>query len=185
MTGLNLVIAVASPASPEVHELLARHLAVARRVTPLDHVHALDEAAVDDPALTFFAGREHGDLVGVAALRHLSDAHGELKSMHTSETARGRGIGEAMVRHILAVASGRGYERVSLETGTADVFAPARRLYERVGFRRCEPFGDYTANPYSTCMRITLNAHEASGPPPAGAQREPVSRRAPRLDPPL
>ena len=45
---------------------------------------------------------------------------------------------------------------MSLETGTMDVFAPARGLYTRVGFKPCEPFGEYTPNPYSTCMTIEL-----------------------------
>ena len=44
--------------------------------------------------------------------------------MHTSEEARGRGVGRAMVDHLLAVAADQHYRRVSLETGTADDFAP-------------------------------------------------------------
>jgi mannose-6-phosphate isomerase-like protein (cupin superfamily) len=35
-----------------------------------------------------------------------------------------------------------------------DAFAPARRLYQRMGFEVCEPFASYTANPFSTCMRL-------------------------------
>jgi len=62
-----------------------------------------------------------------------------------------------MVDHLLAVAAGRGYTRVSLETGTTDAFAPARRLYARAGFTTCEPFGEYTLNPCSTCMSIELD----------------------------
>ena len=35
-----------------------------------------------------------------------------------------------------------------------DVFAPARELYAAIGFTRCEPFGEYTENPYSVCMTL-------------------------------
>jgi hypothetical protein len=63
-----------------------------------------------------------------------------------------------MVDHLLAVAAARGYERVSLETGTANVFASARAMYERAGFTRCEPFGEYTVNPHSVCMTIAVTA---------------------------
>jgi putative acetyltransferase len=57
-----------------------------------------------------------------------------------------------MVEHLLEVARGRGYDRVSLETGTMDAFAPARELYAATGFAPCSPFGEYTANPHSVCM---------------------------------
>jgi len=59
-----------------------------------------------------------------------------------------------MVDHLLSVAADKGFERVSLETGTMDAFAPARLLYENVGFRTCAPYGEYTANPHSICMTI-------------------------------
>ena len=56
--------------------------------------------------------------------------------------------------HLLSVASSRGYDRVSLETGGTEAFVPARTLYESVGFVRCEPFGDYTVNEFSVCMTL-------------------------------
>ena len=62
-----------------------------------------------------------------------------------------------MVDHLLAVAAARNYQRVSLETGTMNAFAPARSLYTKVGFTPCEPSGEYTANPYSTCMTMIID----------------------------
>ena len=62
-----------------------------------------------------------------------------------------------MVDHLLAVAAALNYRRVSLETGTMDAFAPARSLYTKAGFMPCEPFGEYTANPYSACMTTTID----------------------------
>jgi putative acetyltransferase len=67
-----------------------------------------------------------------------------------------------MLRHLLQVASASGYERVSLETGTMAAFEPARRMYQSAGFRPCEPFGEYTTNPYSVCMTLALAS--SSGP---------------------
>jgi putative acetyltransferase len=145
-----------------VHALdLERHLAFSRATSPPGHVHALDIDGLLDPAVTFFSARRDGELLGVGALKQLDDSHAELKSMHTSETARGQGIGRAMVDHLLAVAADRGYRRVSLETGSMDAFAPARALYEKVGFTHCAPFGQYTDNPYSVCMTIAIDAHNA------------------------
>ncbi len=76
--------------------------------------------------------------------------------MHTAEATRGRGAGEALLRHLLASAKQQGFHQVSLETGNMDAFAPARRLYQKLGFEACEPFGSYTANPFSICMRMEL-----------------------------
>lgn len=76
--------------------------------------------------------------------------------MHTSESARGQGVGRAMIEHLLSVAAERSYERVSLETGTMAAFAPARALYESIGFAPCEPFGAYTESPNSICMTLRL-----------------------------
>ena len=50
----------------------------------------------------------------------------------------------------------RGYERVSLETGSMEAFAPARELYRRFGFERCPPFADYIEDSYSVCMTKVL-----------------------------
>lgn len=61
-----------------------------------------------------------------------------------------------MIDHLLSVAAARNYQRVSLETGTMNAFARARTLYTKVGFKPCEPFGEYTANGNSTCMTINV-----------------------------
>jgi putative acetyltransferase len=76
--------------------------------------------------------------------------------MHTTPAARRQGVGRAMIEHLLAVARTRGYQRVSLETGTMEAFAPARELYAAVGFVPCPPFADYTVNPHSVCMATTI-----------------------------
>ena len=140
----------------DVAALLGRHLEFAHEVTPADHVHALDVDRLVDPAVTFFSARLDGVILGVGALRRLDPTHAELKSMHTTSAARGHGIARAILARLLSEAIERGYERVSLETGTADAFLPARTLYASVGFRPCPAFGEYTDNPHSVCMTLTL-----------------------------
>jgi putative acetyltransferase len=121
-------------------------------------VHALDIAALLDPRITFYSARHDGRLVGVGALKELDARHGEVKSMHTAEAARGQGVGRAIVDHMLDVARQRGYRRVSLETGTGLAFAPASSLYTGIGFTPCEPFDGYTSNPHSVCMTLALGS---------------------------
>ena len=120
-------------------------------------MHALDLEALLAPTITFFGMRDgKGTLLAVGALRELGGDHGEVKSMHTIAEARGRGIGRAMLDHLLALARDRGYRRVSLETGTMAAFEPARRLYARAGFKKCQPFADYFVSPNSVCMTLEL-----------------------------
>jgi len=157
-----LVIAPDDPESGDVMALLESHLAFARAESPPEHVHALDVDRLLDPAVTFFSARRNGVVVGVGAIKRLDESHAELKSMHTSAAARRQGVAAAMVEHLLALAAAAGYQRVSLETGTMDAFAPARSLYTKLGFVECEPFASYTVNPYSTCMTIELEPGPAS-----------------------
>ena len=153
---MEVVIAVDDPRRDDVRALLEVHLAFSRAVTPPGHVHALGIDGLLDPAVTFFSARRGGRLMGIGALKRLDGTHAEVKSMHTSESARRQGVGRAMVDHLLAVAAACNYERVSLETGTMEAFEPARSLYSKVGFVPCEPFAEYTANPYSTCMTMVI-----------------------------
>ncbi len=110
-------IAVDDPRKPEVRALLERHLEFALAQTPPEHSFALDVEGLLDPAITFFSLRAHGSLLGIGAIKRLGPHHAEIKSMHTAEAARGRGIGRAMLTHLLDVARGRGFRRVSLEPG--------------------------------------------------------------------
>jgi putative acetyltransferase len=151
-------ITVDDPRAGDVRELLERHLAFAHANTPPEGVHALDVTGLLDPAVTLFSFRRGGELLAVGALKQLDRGHAELKSMHTAQAARGRGIGRAMLDHLIAVARERGCRRVSLETGSMDAFAPARSLYASAGFRLCGPFGDYSPSRTSTFMTLSLDA---------------------------
>jgi putative acetyltransferase len=75
-----------------------------------------------------------------------------VKSMHTLNTARRSGTGQAMVLHIIEAARAMGLKTLWLETGSFDYFAPARALYAKHGFKECGPYGDYKPDPYSTFM---------------------------------
>jgi putative acetyltransferase len=151
-----LEIAIDDPAADDVRALLATHLALARGSTPAEYSFALDVEQLRAPGITIFAARDGGRLVGVAALKRLDDDHAELKSMHTREADRGKGVGRSLIEQILAFAEERGYRRVSLETGTTGEFVPARALYARCGFEPCGPFGDYRPSPYNTFMTLSL-----------------------------
>jgi putative acetyltransferase len=151
------VIALDDPRRDDVRALLEQHLAFAHETTPVENIHALDLDGLLDPAITFFSLRVDGELLGVGAIKQLDPEHAEVKSMHTAASARRRGVGRAIVDHLVAVAAGRGARRVSLETGTGDAFAPARSLYTGAGFEECGPFGDYRETPDNMFMTRRLS----------------------------
>ncbi|UUX51084.1 GNAT family N-acetyltransferase [Nisaea acidiphila] len=142
----------------EIAALLSAHMDHGNAHSPPESVHALDIDGLRAPDITFWSVWEDGELLGCGAIRELSPEHGELKSMHTAARHRGKGVGRAMVEHILKEARARGYRRISLETGSMEAFAPARALYARFGFTECPPFGSYSLDPYSTFMTCELAA---------------------------
>jgi putative acetyltransferase len=151
-------ITVDDPRKPDVQALLERHLEFARGQTPPEHSFALNVDGLADPAITFFSLRDGGSLLGIGAIKRLGPQHAEIKSMHTAEAARGRGIGRALLDHLLAAARARGYRRVSLETGTTADFAPARALYHSAGFVPCGPFASYQPSEDNFFMTLDLEA---------------------------
>jgi putative acetyltransferase len=149
-------IAIDDPSAPDVRDLLETHLTFARAQTPPKDVHALDVEELADASVTLVSFRRGGELLAVGALKRLDGTHAELKSMHTRLSARGQGIARELVRYLLALARARGFNRVSLETGSMTAFEAARTLYAGAGFRECPPFGDYVDSPNSTYMTLHL-----------------------------
>lgn len=135
--------------SGDVVDLLRFHFDQMRSTSPPEACHVLPLDGLKDPAVTFWSAREQGRLVGVGALKELAPDHGEVKSMRTAPQALGRGVGSAVLAHIVSEAERRGYTRLSLETGSTEPFAAALRLYERDGFVPCGPFGDYQDTPFT------------------------------------
>lgn len=111
------------------------------------HVMAPEDLA--GAGAVILAALLQGRIAGVGALKVIAPGHGELKSMHVLAEARGSGTGRAILRALVAEARDRGLGRLSLETGSAAMFAPARALYLSEGFRPCGPFADYAEDPES------------------------------------
>jgi putative acetyltransferase len=158
-----VVVGVDDPEADDVRRLLEAHFTYSSEHSPPDEVHVLTPARLKARDVSFFSIRKDGQLLAVGALKQLDETHGEVKSMHTAEVARGRGLGRTMVNHLLAVARSRGYERVSLETSTAQAYVHARALYESVGFETSEPFAPYRSSPNSVCMTLKLEPRGRPG----------------------
>ena len=141
---------------PRVIALLRMHLERARAETAAGSAHALDVTALQSADISFWTIWDNDVLLGCGALKRLAADHGEVKSMHTLEAERRKGIGSAMLQHIVAAARAQAMSRLSLETGSWGYFGPAQALYRKHGFVDCAPFGDYVADPNSVFMSLDL-----------------------------
>jgi putative acetyltransferase len=144
------------PAAPHVAGLLAHHLQELRNVMA-EHAFALDATGLSMGNVTFWTAWQGDALVGFGALKELDNVHGEVKSMRAAPAARGTGVGRAMLDHIVKEARKRGYTRLSLETGTATLHAPAISLYRSAGFVSCDAFADYQPSPHNQFLRLDLS----------------------------
>lgn len=149
-------IVVDDLSGPEIVGFLAEHIQQMRSLTPLESKHALDLDSLRKPDITFWSAVDSDSLVGCGAIKRLDASHAELKSMRTRPARQRSGIASQLLAHILREAKGMGFTRLSLETGSTECFMPARRLYEKFGFRHCEPFADYQPDPNSTFMTKIL-----------------------------
>ena len=141
---------------PEIAAFLEEHVQEMRAITPLESKHALDLDGLRRPEVTFWSVMDGGAVVGCGAIKRLDAVHAELKSMRTAPLRKRSGIASLLMEHILTEAKRMGFTRLSLETGSAGFFLPARKLYERFGFGYCEPFADYAHDPNSVFMTRSL-----------------------------
>lgn len=141
---------------PEVIQLLHTHLENMAAQSPPESVHALDLDGLRKPEVTFWSVWHNSELMGCGALKELDSRHGEIKSMRTASSHLRKGVASRLIRHIFDEARCRSYVRLSLETGSTEGFAAARRLYARFGFTPCAPFADYVEDPFSVFMTREL-----------------------------
>ncbi|MGW8728709.1 GNAT family N-acetyltransferase [Streptomyces sp. NPDC055808] len=149
-------IAVDDLSGSDVAGFLDEHVRQMQSIMPPESKHVLDLDALRRPGITFWAARDGDILLACAAIKRLDAAHAELKSMRTAPARERSGIASRMLEHVIAEARRMGFTRLSLETGSADFFLPARRLYEKFGFAPCGPFADYRPDRNSTFMTRSL-----------------------------
>jgi putative acetyltransferase len=88
--------------------------------------------------------------VGCGAIRRLDAETAEIKRMYVDPSARGQGIGRALLASLESEARSLGVKRLVLETGARQPEAIA--LYAGAGFQRIPLFGEYLGSALSVCM---------------------------------
>ena len=141
------------PHDPQATALLKQSHALMESLFPPEDNFFLDIDDLCADHIHFYTARENGTLLGTGAVA-LYDDYAEVKSMFTSEAARGKGVAAALLRQIEDTAREHALTALKLETG--DVLHAAHRLYERHGFSFCGPFGGYEDIPESLFMEKAL-----------------------------
>lgn len=149
-----MIINTETPDQPEVVSMLERLDAYCAALYPAESNHLMDIASLMQDNVLFLVARDiDGQAVGCAALVNRG-AYAEVKRMFVDERRRGLGTGRKLLEHLALFASMSGLRELKLETGIHQPEAIA--LYERFGFVRCEPFGDYQPDPLSIFMEKRL-----------------------------
>lgn len=135
-----IIVEPGNPHDPQAAALLkASHALMVSLFPPEDNFYLdLDQLTADN--IRFFVAREGETVLGTGALM-IKPGYGEVKSMFVSESARGQGVADAILRQIEDEARANGLPLLKLETG--NVLHAAHKLYGRHGFTPCGVFGDY------------------------------------------
>jgi len=136
--------------------LLALHLSGMHENTPAGHVFALDLSGLQAANVTVWSAWDGDAIAGIGALKELSDGTAEVKSMRAHPAHLRKGVGAALLEHIVGAARSRGVRRLSLETGRGPAFEPALALYRRRGFIDGEAFGDYVRSEFNQFLHMEL-----------------------------
>lgn len=151
MTELHIALTPANhPDAVQLIQELDDHL---RALYPPSSNHLLSIEQLLQPNIRFLMATREGRAVGCGALR-LEPDYAEIKRMYVRPDQRGLGVGWRLLTQLEAIGQAEGYTLFRLETG---IYQPeALKLYERLGYQRCPPFGEYTPDPLTLCYEKTL-----------------------------
>ncbi len=89
--------------------------------------------------------------IGCAAFRHYDEGVAEMKRVFLYQEYRGNGYAKELIKRLEERAKSKGYQTLILETGKP--LTAAMRLYEKLGYRIIENYGQYKDMPLSVCMK--------------------------------
>lgn len=140
--------AAASQLIAELEAHLATLYAVESR-----HGFSIDKLIREGVA--FFVTGYDGTLAGCGGIKLYGSEYGEVKRMYVRPEFRGYGLGKQILNRLAAYTTQNGITILRLETGIHQTEAIG--LYERYGFQRIPPFGDYFDDPVSLCYEKRLD----------------------------
>ena len=146
---------IQSPEALQLIDALNAELTAAYSDTPGANHFRVDSSEVAPGQGTYVIAWRGETPIGCGAVRRLDAKTAEIKRMYVIPPERSAGVGRRIVLELESQARVLGVDRVVLETGTKQAVAIA--LYEKLGFERIPPFGEYVASAAtSICMAKRL-----------------------------
>jgi putative acetyltransferase len=147
-------VAEERPDQPEAAELARQFDAYVVALYPPEYRSKVDASVLTAADTRLFVARRDGKALGCMALVRAGPDRGELKRCFVTETARGQGVGFALLTAAEAAAREQKMRRIQLETGNRNI--AALRLYRGCGFHDRGPFAGYPDDGVSVFLEKTL-----------------------------
>lgn len=143
-----ITISEARPDSPDAFALLRELDDVLLALPyPQESRHAFSVEKLIQQHVVFFVVSVDGQPAGCGGVKLFGTEYAEAKRMFVRPAFRGRGFAKAILDRLAEYSRGRGVGLLRLETSIYQTAAIG--LYERGGFRRRGPFGEYREDPLS------------------------------------
>lgn len=143
------------PDTPDAIALIEELESVLAPLYPAESRHGFSVEKLIRQGVAFFVTRVDNVPVGCGGILLVGQEYGELKRMYVRPSARGKGYAKLMVTHLEEYARQHGVTCLRLETGILQ--RDAISLYERMGFERIGPFGEYRDDPLSRFYEKKIN----------------------------
>jgi GNAT superfamily N-acetyltransferase len=143
----DVLIEKVRPDSPEAAGLIAELEAYLQPLYPPSNQHGLSIDEMIAEGVDFFILRDDGQAAACGGIKNVSGMYAEIKRIYVRPDCRGKGFGRRILAHLEQAARKQGLRLLRLETG---IYQPeAIALYEKAGYRRIGPFGEYQLDPLS------------------------------------
>jgi putative acetyltransferase len=149
-----ITVQVDDPASVDAGKLIAELDAYQASLYPPESNHLLPVEALRQPNVTFLVARVDGEAAGCGAFVNQGSEYGEIKRMYVLPQFRGLRLGYRILEELETLIRASGLTLARLETGVSQ--PAALSLYEKAGYARRGPFGDYPEHPLCVFMEKRL-----------------------------
>jgi GNAT superfamily N-acetyltransferase len=150
-----IAIAEARPDSPDALAILSDlDTDLQRHPYPPESRHAFSVDQLVRDHVAFFIAFDEGRPAACGGVKLFGTEYGEVKRMYVRPAYRGLGLGKSVLHRLEAHARERQVRVLRLETGIYQVEAIG--LYERWGFQRRPPFGEYKIDPMSVYFEKSI-----------------------------
>ncbi len=150
----NISLRTVEPTEPAIRALIEALDEYRKSLYPLEFTHHVPPEKLKSPPIVFLAAYEDDQLLGCGGIDFTDPDYAEIRKMYVEPAARGKGVGDLLLKALEQQARQRQYHLICLETGKFQ--EPAMGLYQKHGYQPSKAFGSYQENPYSRYYSKTL-----------------------------